>query len=153
MIQSGDFVGEFSALQLSSRGGVWGGSWSSSLLGAVLTLSGRSVGLLVGLVGAVDGDLDSNFSSLDLLAIHLVDSLLLQLLRRQCDETETTTLAGLTTCLELLDHEAGDGPQGNLGRGRLVGAEELLELQRRTESAQMLTLHLKFSHTFSSVRS
>lgn len=108
-------------------GGGSGGLGGSSLLGLRLGL-GRDVSLLVGLVGAVNGDLDSDLTTLNLLAVHLIDSLLLQLLGSQRDETETTSLAGLTTGLELLDHEAGDGAESNLGGRRLVGGEKLLEL-------------------------
>jgi hypothetical protein len=53
----------------------------------------------------------------------------LQLLRSQGDEAEATTLARLTTSLELLDHETGNGTQGDLGRQRLVGGEKLLKLR------------------------
>lgn len=108
--------------------GLGGSSDWRSLLSGVLTLS-RSVDLLVGLVGAVDSDLDSDLTSLDLLAVHLSNGLLLLLLRRQGNKAETTTLPGLITCLELLDHEAGDGAQGNLGGRGLVLIEEILELQ------------------------
>ncbi len=112
----------FSRWCLSGRGLGLG-----SLLGSVgLDLLG--VGLLVRLVRAVDGDLDGDLASLNLLAVHLRDGLLLQFLRSQGNETKTTALASLTTSLELLDHESGDGSEGDLGGGRLVGGEELLEL-------------------------
>lgn len=104
------------------------GGGSGSLLGAILGLGSGSVGLLVGLVRAVDGNLDSNLAALDLLAVHLSNGLLLQLLGSQGDEAEATALASLATSLQLLDHEAGDRAQGDLGRRWLVGVEELLEL-------------------------
>lgn len=111
---------------LSSDGGGGGGS----VLGAALALGGSIlVGLLVGLVGAVNGDLDSDFATLDLLAVHLGDGLLLKLLGGEGDKAEASTLAGLTTGLELLDHEAGNRAQGDLGGRGLVVVEELLELQ------------------------
>jgi hypothetical protein len=88
----------------------------------------RSVGLLIGLVRAVDGDLDSDLTTLDLLSVHLLNSLLLKLLRGESNETEATSLASLATSLEFLDHEAGNGAEGDLGRGGLVVLEELKEL-------------------------
>ena len=124
------------AQHLSSRGS----SCLGSLLGAVLSLLSRSVGLLIGLVGAINGDLDGDFTSLNLLAVHLSNGLLLQLLRGQGDESEATSLAGLTAGLELLDHEAGNGTQGDLGGRRLIGVEELLELKARSfKSAKPIT--------------
>jgi len=108
---------------LSSDGlGAVGGDW------CVLTLSSWGVGFLVGLVWAVDGDLDSDLTTLDLLAVHLRDSLLLLLLGCESDEAEATTLAGLVASLELLDHEAGNWAKGDLGGSWLVGSEEFLEL-------------------------
>ncbi len=101
---------------------------SSSLLVGGLALGG--VGLLIGLVRAVNSNLDSNLTALNLLAVHLADSLLLQRLSSQRDETKATALASLTTSLQLLDHEAGDGAQSNLGRGGLVGLEELDKLEK-----------------------
>lgn len=88
----------------------------------------RSVGLLISLVWAVDGDLHGNLASLDFLAVHLRNGLLLELLRGKGDEAEATALAGLATSLELLDHEAGDGAERNLGRRGLVVVEKFLEL-------------------------
>ena len=98
------------------------------------SLSGRLLGLLavelgvVLLTGAVDGHLDGDLTALDLLAVHLLNGLVLELLGAQSDKTEATALAALVTGLQLLDHEAGDGAQGNLGGDGLVVDEDLLEL-------------------------
>lgn len=113
-IHLGDCLGN-----LSSNGGC--------LLAVGLGLVG-DVGFLIGLVGAVDGNLDSDLTTLNLLAVHLVDSLLLQLLRSKSDEAEATTLAGLTSSLELLDHESRNRSESDLSRRRLVGLEKVLEL-------------------------
>jgi hypothetical protein len=115
---------------LSRYGSPKSGSGSSASLfdDVVVVLALGGVGLLVSLVRAVDGDLDGDFASLNLLAVHLSNSLLLLLLRGQGDETEATALAGLTASLELLDHETGNGAKSDLGRRRLVGREELLQL-------------------------
>lgn len=88
----------------------------------------RYVGLLVGLVRAVDGNFNSDLTTLNLLAVHLRNSFLLQLFGGESDEAEATTLAWLATCLEFLDHKSGNGSKGNLGRRRLVSFEEILEL-------------------------
>ncbi len=98
------------------------------MLGAVGVLILGGLDIIIGLVRAVDGNLDSDLTALDLLAVHLSHGLLLQLLRGQGDEAESAALAGLAASLELLDHEAGDGAQGDLGRQGLVGVEQLLEL-------------------------
>lgn len=103
-------------------------SGSGSLLGGGLLSGGRSSVNIVLLAGAVNGDLDSDLTSFDLLAVHLLDGLLLELLGTEGDETETTTLAGLVTGLELLDHEARNRAESDLGRNGLVGSKELLEL-------------------------
>ena len=106
----------------------------SSSRGVLLTRSrGGPLGLLslggvILFAGAVDGDLDSDLATLNLLAVHLLDGLLLLLLRAESDETETTALTALVASLELLDHETRNGTQGDLGGDRLVGVEELLEL-------------------------
>lgn len=105
-----------------------GGS-GGSCLGAILGLSRGSIDIVVGLVRAVDGNLDCDLTSLDLLAVHLSNGLLLQLLGRQSDKAEATTLASLAAGLQLLDHKAGDRTQSNLGRRWLVGVEQLLELK------------------------
>jgi hypothetical protein len=117
----------------SNRSG--GGSSRVGRLGSILLLSAGSgalalggIGLLVGLVGAVDGHLDGDLTSLNLLSVHLVDSLLLQLLGSQGNESETSALAGLTAGLKLLNHESGDGSESNLGRRGLVDLEELQKL-------------------------
>lgn len=101
--------------------------------GVLLTLSSGAISLLsvrsiVFLAGAVDRDLDGNLTAFNLLAIHLLDSLVLLLLRVQGDETKATAFTGLVTGLELLDHEARNGTQGDLGRDGLVGGKDLLEL-------------------------
>lgn len=84
--------------------------------------------IVVGLVGAVDGDLDGNLTAVNLLAVHLGHSLLLKLLGSKGDKAETTSLAGLVAGLELLDHETGDGAEGDLGGNRFVCGKDLLEL-------------------------
>lgn len=89
---------------------------------------GGSLGGIIFLSGRVNRDLNGDLTALDLLAIHLVASLLLELLRAQGDETETTALARLTASLELLDHEAGDRAKGDLGLGGGVVLEDLEEL-------------------------
>jgi len=98
------------------------------LLGAVGGLGLGALEVIIRLVRAVDGNLDSDLTALDLLAVHLSHGLLLQLLRGQGNETEAAALASLAASLELLDHEAGDGAEGDLGRQRLVRVEQLLEL-------------------------
>jgi hypothetical protein len=81
------------------------------------------------LAGRVDRDLNGNLTALDLLAVHLVASLLLELLRAEGDESEATALAGLTASLQLLDHEAGDGAEGDLGLSGGVVLEDFKELE------------------------
>jgi hypothetical protein len=107
----------------SSSGGASGGS------GSGLTLGG-SLHVVVLLSGRVNGDLDGDLTTLNLLSVHLRASLLLELLGAEGDETETTALAGLTTSLELLDHEAGDGTKSDLGLGGRVVLEDLEELYK-----------------------
>lgn len=80
----------------------------------------RSFRVDVFLARAVNGDLDSDLTSVNLFAIHLVDCLLLHLLRSKRDESKTTTLARLVACLKLLDHEARDWTESDLGGRRLV---------------------------------
>jgi hypothetical protein len=109
-------------------GGCGGGSSSGGASGG-LTLSG-GLHVVVLLSGRVNGDLDSDLTTLNLLAVHLRASLLLELLGAEGDETETTALAGLTTSLELLDHEAGDGTKSDLGLGGRVVLEDLEELYK-----------------------
>ena len=98
-------------------------------------LLGGTVGAILGDFGtiffawAVNGNLDCDLTTLDLLAVHLVHCLLLLLLGSQGDEAEATSLTCFAASLELLDHEARDGTEGNLGRGRLVGSEEFFELE------------------------
>jgi hypothetical protein len=105
-------------------GGIGGGSVGGS---SGLALGGVHV-VVVLLAGRVDRDLNGNLAALNLLAVHLGASLLLELLRAKGDESETTALAGLTTSLELLDHEAGDGAEGDLGLGGGVLLEDLEKL-------------------------
>lgn len=103
-----------------SRGGGGGG-------GLLLGLLSRVEGVIL-LAGAVDGNLDSDLTTLNLLGVHLLDGLLLLLLGAEGDETEATALTALVASLELLDHETRNGTQGDLGGDGLVGVEELLEL-------------------------
>lgn len=84
-------------------------------LGLVGRLLRRDVGLLIRLVWAIDGDLHGNLASLDLLAVHLCNRLLLHLLRGKGDEAEAATLASLAPSLQLLDHESRDGSKRDLG--------------------------------------
>lgn len=95
--------------------------------GGLLGLLSRVEGVIL-LAGAVDGDLDSDLTTLNLLGVHLLDGLLLLLLGAEGDETEATALTALVASLELLDHETRNGTQGDLGRDGLVGVEELFEL-------------------------
>lgn len=100
----------------------------------LLTFSGSSavsssaVRSVVLLARAVDGNLDGNLTAFDFLAVHFLDGLVLQLLGAESDETETTALTGFVTGLELLDHEARNRTQGDLGRDGVVGGKDLLEL-------------------------
>ena len=104
------------------------GSSGSSLLLAVGLMFLRNVGFLIGLVRAVDGDLDSNLTTLNLLSVHLLNSLVLLFLGAKGDETEATALTALVAGLELLDHETRNGAQGDLGRDRVEASEDVLEL-------------------------
>lgn len=110
-------------------------SSSSSLSGAIGTLdsgfSSWGIGIIVGLVWAVNCDLNSNFTALNLLSIHLLNGLLLLLLLRKSDETEATALAGFVAGLELLDHETGNWAKGDLSGGWLICSEKFLELLLR----------------------
>ena len=101
---------------------------SLGTVGSLGTLSGRGIGIFIGLVWAVNSDLDSDLATLNFLSIHLIDSLLLLFLRGKSDETEATALAGLVAGLELLDHEARNRTKGDLGRGWLICGKEFLEL-------------------------
>src|SRR5690242_3277460 len=110
-------------------GGLGGGRGSSFGRGSSSILGGGGLGRgVILLAGGVNRDLNGDLSALDLLAVHLVASLLLELLRAEGDEPETTALARLTTSLELLDHEAGNGAEGDLGLGGGVVLEDLEEL-------------------------
>lgn len=75
----------------------------------------RSVGVFVLLAGAVDGDLNGNLATLNLLAVHVGASLLLKLFGFESDETKATALAGLVASLELANHETRDGAESDLG--------------------------------------
>jgi hypothetical protein len=112
--------------RVSSRCCNLSSSDSGSLGGLLSGLGGSS--LVVLLAGRVDRDLNGDLTAFDLLAVHLVASLLLELLGAEGDETETTALAGLTASLQLLDHEAGDGAEGDLGLSGRVVLEDLKEL-------------------------
>jgi hypothetical protein len=116
--------GSGSSLGASSRGGL---SSRGSLL---LTVGSITLVLLIGLVRAVNGNLDGNLTALNLLSVHLSNSLLLELLGSQSDETETTTLAGLTTSLKLLDHESGNRSKSDLGGRGLISLEKLNKLSK-----------------------
>jgi hypothetical protein len=95
-------------------GGLLGGIGGGRVGGGGLALA---INVVVLLAGGVDRDLNSDLTALNLLSVHLVASLLLELLGAERNETETTALAGLTTSLQLLDHETGNGAEGNLGLG------------------------------------
>ena len=116
-----------------------------SSLGAVGTILGVLGTIL--LAGAIDGNLDCDFSALDLLAVHLGDSLLLQLLRLQGDEPKASALSWLVSGLELLDHESWDRSEGDLSGDRLVFVEKFLELRKSLASISdiaMSTTYLLF---------
>ena len=107
-----------------SRTGVRG---SISLL-AFGVLVGGCVGLLIGLVRGVNSYLDCDLASFDFLSVHLIDSLLLELLGGKGHEAEAAALASLAPSLELLDHEAGDRAESDLCGRWLVSVEKLDEL-------------------------
>lgn len=112
-----------SSLSGSSRIGIL---LSSGRVGLLVLVGGRVDVVL--LAGAVDGDLDGDGATVDLLAVHLVDGLGLELLRGQGDKAEAAGLAALVAGLELLDHESGNGAESDLGRDGRVVDEDLLEL-------------------------
>lgn len=122
-----------SAISSGGRGGVLLGGSSCRLSRLLSTSLTRDVILFS---GAVDGDLDSDLTTFDFLPIHLLDGLLLQFLRSQRHETETTALAGLVPGLQLLNHEARDRAQSDLGRNGLVVLEDFLELYQGRKEAQ-----------------
>lgn len=107
-------------------GGLLSGVGGSSAGVGGVTLT--SLGVVVLLAGRVDRDLNGDLTALNLLAVHLVTSLLLELLGAESDETETAALAGLTASLQLLDHEAGNRAEGDLGLSGRVVLEDLKEL-------------------------
>src|SRR3954454_19987159 len=78
------------------------------------------------LAWAVNGNLDGDLTPFNLLVVHLGDCLLLELLRTESDEAKTPALARFVTSQEFLDHETGDGTEGDLGRDRFVGGKEFL---------------------------
>lgn len=152
----GPYQGSFSITPSSLARDLWsnrnwqislsglGGSSSSSRGGVLLS---RSVGLLVLisggvdvvlLAGAVDGDLDSNGATVNILAVHLADGLGLEFLRGEVDESETTGLAALVAGLELLDHEAGNGTKSDLGGDGGVVGKDLLELYGRNDAVSTM---------------
>jgi len=94
---------------------------SSNFLGDAVGAVGNRVSLgSILLAWAVDGHLDSDLATFNLLAIHLADRLLLHGLVGKGDETEAAALARFISSLELLDHETGNGAQGDLGGSWLV---------------------------------
>lgn len=76
----------------------------------------------------VDCDLDRDFTALDNLAVHLLNRLLLHILRSERDEAKATTLTRLAALLQLTNHVARDGAKRNLGRLRLIVLEKFLKL-------------------------
>lgn len=126
--------------QISKQATIEGVRWHlSSLdrLGQGGVLLSRGLGRLVVLGGGVDvvllaravnGDLDGDGATVDLLAVHLVDGLGLELLRGHGHESKATGLAALVAGLELLDHETGNGTESHLGRNGGVLGEDFLEL-------------------------
>jgi len=96
----------------------------SSAVGTVL----RGLLSAILLAWAVDGNFHSNFTTLDLLAVHLLNSFLLQVLGAKSNKAETTTLARFIASLKLLDHEARNWAKSDLGGARFVGSEEFLKL-------------------------
>lgn len=110
-----------------SVGRAFGGGWVTvGLWGALLK---RSAWVLVLLAWAVDGNLDGDLTTLNLLAVHLFASLLLQFLGGEGDESEATALARLVAGLELANHEARDWAKGDLGGGWVVLGEDLKKLR------------------------
>jgi hypothetical protein len=121
-------VGECSTSIVQCNTDCLNGDSLSGTVGSLSTLSRRGVGIFIGLVGAVNSDLDSDLTALDLLSIHLSDGLLLLFLRGKGNETEATALAGFVASLELLNHETRDRAKCDLGRGWLISSKEFLEL-------------------------
>lgn len=112
----------------SSLDSSWGfGSGLGGSCGSLFSL-GVGLGVVVLLARRVDGDLDSDFAALDLLAVHLGAGLLLQVLGSQSNEAEATALAGLVAGLELLDHKAGNGTESDLGGRGFVVLEDFQKL-------------------------
>lgn len=86
-------------------------------------------GIYVFLARAIDGDLDSNLPAIDVFAVHIGDSLLLEFFRAKRNEAKSTTFARLVASLEFLNHEAGNWTKSDLRGGWLIGREELFELE------------------------
>jgi hypothetical protein len=101
---------------------------SSNLLGGTVGAVLETALGVVLLSWAVDSNFDSDLTTFNLLSVHFRHSLLLHFFTGEGDEAEATALARLVASLKLLDHEARDGAQGNLGRAGFVGGEEFLEL-------------------------
>ena len=101
---------------------------SSDVVGGTIGAVLSSSFAIVFLPRAVDGDLDCNLTTLDVLAIHLLDGLVLHFLVLQSNEAKATAFAGFVASLELLDHESWDRTEGDLGRRWLIGSEEFFEL-------------------------
>jgi hypothetical protein len=110
----------------------------------VLLLSGNFGGLLgrslshllftfawddIFLARAVDGDFNGDFTSFDLLSVHLLDGLLLEIFGAESNKSKSTALARFVTGLELLNHEARNGTKSDLGGLGLVVLEQFLKLQ------------------------
>ena len=87
--------------------------WKAILL--ALGGIGLSLKRLILFAWAVDGDFDRKLAALDFLPVHFRDGLLLVFLCAESDEGESTTLARLSTGLELADHETRNGAEGQFG--------------------------------------
>ena len=97
-------------------------------IGLGLTLD-WGIWVLILLAWTVNRDLNGDLATLDLLAVHVVACLLLQLFTSECNEAEATALAWLVAGLELANHELGDWAESNLcGSWRVVG-EDLEQLK------------------------
>ncbi len=84
----------------------------------------RRTRILVLLPRAINSNLDRNLPALNLLPIHLLASLLLQLLTSERDEAEPAAFARLVARLQLADHELGDRAESDFRlRGAVVGKE------------------------------
>lgn len=120
----------------SGSGGLldWVGGRRAVLLASFgISLSVECVLLLT---GAVNGNLDGEFASINLLSIHFRNGLLLKLLGRHSNKSKATSLAGLVASLELFDHEAWDGTESEFSGGRRVVLEDLEKLGQVSGSAR-----------------